>query len=227
MSPAREAIYLPALFLTVVLLGGLRVADRVALVPPALFGLVLATLLLGLLIRSGALAPDRLLNASRSPLANLNGLAVVITAFVAAAQAFSLSTPESGLPRLLFNVFLLVLLLNTLAAAPDRGRVLRSLLVVFGSAFTLKFVVLAALSDPAGGTLKRVLLTALEGLTLGALIQAPLHPSTGYLAFLTLALFLVGLTLLPRAAGAALSIQGADRDRLPARKARLGRGSRE
>ena len=52
-------------------------------------------------------------------------------------QAFNVAIPEAGLPRLLFGVFLFVLLLNTLAAEPDRIRVLRSALVIFGCAFTL------------------------------------------------------------------------------------------
>ena len=90
-----------------------------------------------------------------------------------------------------------MLLLNTLAAAPDRVRVLRSLVVIFGSAFVLKFIVLAALSDPAGGMLKRVLLVLLEGVTLGTLTQDVFHESTGYLAFFTLVLFMTGLALLP------------------------------
>ena len=77
--------------------------------------------------------------------------------------------PESGLPFLLFNVFLFVLLLNTLAGSPDRISVLRSLAVIVGAAFMLKFVVLAAMSDPGGGALKRVLLALLEGVTLGTL----------------------------------------------------------
>jgi hypothetical protein len=64
-----------------------------------------------------------------------------------------------------------VLLINTFAASPDRVRVLRSVLVIFGSAFVLKFIVLAALSDPAGGWLKRVLVAMLEGLTLGTMSQ--------------------------------------------------------
>jgi hypothetical protein len=208
MNPTREAFYLPLMFLTVGLLGGVRVADRVALLPPPLFALVLGVLLLGVLFKSGALAPDRLVNPSRPALANANGLVVVVTAFLASVQALHLVTPEAGLPRLLFDVFLLVLLLNTLAAAPDRARVLRSLMVILGSAFVLKFVVLAALSDPEGGVLKRVLLAALEGLTLGTLTQAPLHPATGYLAFFTLVLFLIGLAMLPPRAGGAGEVAG-------------------
>ena len=197
MSPATEAFYLPAVFLTVALLGGVRVADRVVLLPPPLYALVLGLLLFGVLARTGALALHRLMNSNRAGVANLNGLLVMLTTFLAAAQVFNLVTPESGLPRLLFDVFFLVLLLNTLAAAPDRVRVLRSLVVIFGSAFVLKFIVLAALSDPAGGMLKRVLLVLLEGVTLGTLTQDVFHESTGYLAFFTLALFMIGLALLP------------------------------
>jgi hypothetical protein len=197
MSSVREAIYLPALFLTVLLLGGVRVADGVTLVPPPLFALMLGLLLFGVLVKSGALAPDRLMSTSHPALANYNGLVLIVATFFASAQAINLATPESGLPRLLSNVFLVVLLLNTLAASPDRVRVLRSLAVIFGAAFTLKFVVLAALSDPTGGRLKRVLLVMLEGLTLGTLSQDVLHPATGYLAFFTLVLFMIGLAMLP------------------------------
>ena len=55
MTPLREAIVLPVIFLTVALLGGFRAATTVKLVPPSLTALVLAVLLLGLLARSGAI----------------------------------------------------------------------------------------------------------------------------------------------------------------------------
>jgi len=197
MSVAFEALYLPLIMITVTLLGGVRIAERVILMPPPLFALVLAMLLLGILVRSGALAPERLMSAARPPAANLNGLVVLIATFLASAQAFNLATPESGLPRLLFGVFLFVLLLNTMAASSDRIRTLRSLAVTFGSAFVLKFIVLAAISDPDGGRLKRILLVMLEGLTLGTLTQDTFHPITGYLAFFTFVLFVAGLSLLP------------------------------
>jgi hypothetical protein len=193
----REAFVLPLSFLTVALLGGVRVADRIVLLPPPLFALVLAFLLVGVLVRSGALAPERLMNGARSTLENTSGAAVLLTAFLAAAQAFNVAIPEFGLPRLLFSVFLFVLLMNTFTAAPDRVHVLRSVLVIFGSAFVLKFIVLAALSDPAGGWLKRTLLAMLEGLTLGTLSQNTYRPATGYLAFITLLLFIGSLALLP------------------------------
>jgi hypothetical protein len=197
MTRTIEAIYLPLLFLTVTLLGGLRVADRVTLVPPPLFALVLGLLLFGVLVRGRVLAPESLMNASRSGLENLNGLVVVLTTFFASTQIFNLVIPEFGLPFLLGNVFLFVLLLNTLAGSPDRISVLRSLGVIVGAAFILKFVVLSALADPGAGALKRMMLALLDGVTLGTLSQAPLHPATGYVAFATLVLFLIGVAMLP------------------------------
>jgi hypothetical protein len=194
----REAIYLPVLLLTVALLGGIQLAARVTFAPPPLFALVLAVLLVAVLVRSGALAPERLMNGARPALANLNGVALLLALFAATAQAFNLAIPSSGLPLVLFDAFLLVLLLNTLVAAPDAVRVLRSLLVIFGSSFVLKFVLLAALSDPSGGRTKRVLQILLEGVTLGTLTQEPLRPASGYLAFFTLLVYLGALSALPR-----------------------------
>jgi hypothetical protein len=197
MTTAREAAYLPLAFLTVVLLGGVRIAGHLALVPPSLYSMILSLMLLGVLVKAGALSPERLMSAGRSRLANMSGFIVLVSLFFACAQAFNLVTPESGLPHLIVCAFLLTLLLNTLAAGADRVRTLRSLLVVFGSAFILKFIFLAALSEQTGGRLKRVLLVLLEGVTLGTLTQEVLHPATGYLAFFTLALFFAGLVMLP------------------------------
>lgn len=197
MKPITEAIHLPVLFLTVVLLGGMRLGDRVAFVPPPLFTLVLGVMLIGVLVRGRVLAPERLMSASRTSLENLNGLVVILTTFFAATQVFNLVTPEAGLPFLLFNVFLFVLLVNTLAASPDRISVLRSTAVIVGAAFVLKFVVLGAISDPGDTALKRILYVLLEGVTLGTLTQPRLHPAAGYVAFATLIVFLIGLAMLP------------------------------
>jgi len=197
MKPVTEAVYLPLLFLTVSLLGGLRMADRVTFVPPPLFALVLGVMLFGVLVRGRVLAADSLMSASRTSLENFNGFVVILSTFFAATQVFNLVTPESGLPFLLFNVFLFVLLVNTLAGAHDRISVLRSMAVIVGAAFILKFIVLGAISDPGESTLKRVLYVLLEGVTLGTLTQPQLHPAAGYIAFATLVLFLVGLAMLP------------------------------
>ena len=154
-------------------------------------------MLFGVLVRGRVLAPDRLMSASRPSLENLNGLVVILSTFFAATQVFNLVTPEAGLPFLLFNVFLFVLLVNTLAVSPDRVSVLRSMAVIIGAAFILKFIVLGAISAPGESMLKRVLYVLLEGVTLGTLTQPRLHPAAGYLAFATLVLFLIGLAMLP------------------------------
>ena len=69
--------------------------------------------------------------------------------------------------------------------------------MVFGGAFVLKFVVLAALYEPQGGLLRRVMLTLLEGVSLGTLGFVPDGAATGYLAFVTLGLYFVALVHAP------------------------------
>jgi len=199
MLVGREAVTLPLLLLTVAALGGVRVAQggSLSLAPPSLMSLILATVLVGALVRSRALVPSRLVNDHRTPIENTSGVVVLVALLAATAQVFTLVTPATGLLAFVFTTFFALLLWNTLAAEPDRRQLLRSLLVVFGGAFVLKFVVLAALYEPQGGLLRRVMLTLLEGVSLGTLGFVPDGAATGYLAFVTLALYFVALVLLP------------------------------
>jgi hypothetical protein len=199
MSAAREAVLLPMIFLTVTLLGGVQLGPGITLVPPSVFSLVLGTMVVAALVRSGALAPDRLLHGSRSMLANANGMVVLISLFAAASQVLSMLTPRSGLPLFFVDVFLFVLLLNTLVAQPDRVRLLRSLAVILGSALVLKFVVLGALSGPSGSRTARVLVALFDAATFGTVTQEPQAAGAGYLAFFAIALFLAGVGALPAA----------------------------
>ncbi len=198
MSAVRDAIVLPLLFLTVFLLAGIRLGAGVVLVPPSVFALVLGTMLLGALVRSGALAAEALLHGSRSMIGNVNGALVLATLLGAAAQVFAMLTPRSGLPLFFVDVFLFVLLLNTLVAQPDRARLLRSLAVIFGSTLVLNHVLLAGLSDPLGGQTRRILVALFDAATFGSVAQEPQSPGAGYLAFFTAGLFLVGVAALPR-----------------------------
>ena len=197
MTPVREAFVLPALFLTVALLGGLRIAEHVRLVPPPLVSLVLAMLLVGALVRSGALAPERLMNAQRAPARErlrrprppraLRRLGADLQPADAGDRAAA-----RGLQRLLLRP----------ARDDARGRerpanLLRSLAVLLGSAFVLRFIVLENLYAPDSGTLKRLLTTLIEGASLGTIDYQPHAAATGYLAFLTVVLYLIGLALLP------------------------------
>jgi hypothetical protein len=195
----KEAFVLPLLFLTVALVGGFEPGARAAWSGPSLFSLVLALMLLAALARSGALAPDALMHSSRSVLANSNGVMVLVSLFAATAQLLHMLTPRSGLPMMMVGLLLFVLLVNLLVAVPERRRIIRSLSVLTGSAFLLKFVVLAALADPEGSRTKRVLLALFDVATLGTITQDALHPAAGYIAFFTTLAFLIGIALLPHA----------------------------
>jgi hypothetical protein len=199
VSPVVEACVLPAIFLTVSVLGALRPGTGAPLVPPTPASLVAAVVLFAILVRSGALAPERLVHAQRPPLATTNGIVVLVTLFLASAQVVTLLVPASGVPALVCWTVLASLLLQALAIGPDRVRVLRGLLVTFGAAFVLKFIVLAAISSPAESRVAQALQLLFEGVTLGTISQPPPHPLDPYLAFATIALYLIGVAWLPAA----------------------------
>ena len=199
MSAVREAIVLPAVFLTVVLIGAIRPGGAIVVAPPTLASLVAGMVLFALLVRSGALDPNQLLHSARPPLSNLNGLSVLLTAFLASAQLLTTLVPESGLPALITWMVVASLLMQALALGPDRARLLRGLAVTFAAAFTLKFIVLAAISAPADGRFARALQLLFEGVTLGGVTQRMPAPAEGYLAFGAIVLYLVGVAFLPSA----------------------------
>jgi hypothetical protein len=199
MTAVREAVVLPILLLTIALMAGLRIDAAVTFVPPSLFALLLATLLLAALVRSGSLVPDQLLHGSRAIIANANGATVLFALFVATAQVLTMLTPRSGLPLLFVDIFLFALLLNTLVAVPDRAHLLRSLAITLSSVLAIKFIVLAAVSGPAESRIARVLVAVFDVATLGGVTQQPEPPSAGYLAFVTVTLYLIAVALLPHA----------------------------
>jgi len=195
----HEAFTLPLVFLSAALLGGVHVDARAGLsfMPPPLMALVLAVVLLAALYRSRALDPARLIHPARTGLANASGAVIVVALGAAAAQTSAAVTPDGGVLALVFDVAWLVLFANTIAARPDRARLLSSLLVIFGAAFVVKFVLLGALYAPDGSVTKRVVMALVEGVSLGALAYEPAGPATGYIAFATGLLFLAGIAVLP------------------------------
>ena len=197
MTPLREAVLVPALFLSVALLGGFRAAESVRLLPPSLTALVLALLLLGTLVRGGVVLPQALLHGTRTGLENACGAVVLLTLFAASAQAINLVLPERGLLHGAFAILLFVQLMTIGAAGAGRPGVLRSLVVLLGSLFVLRYILVEALYAPDGGLLHRVLTTMLAGVTLGGIAYEPTAAVTGYVAFVALTLYLVGILLLP------------------------------
>lgn len=192
-------VVLPFIFLTVALLGGLRVSadDRAFMfVPPPLITLVLAVLLMLLFVRGGLIDLGRWISANNPPFDNLSHIWVLLSLFFASAQAFNSVLPEGGLLHWLFSFFFLWTLWNNQFSSFDARRLLRSLVVLFGTAFVLKHMLLASLYAPEGGWLKRVAGALVQGVSLGTLAAPTFAPATGYISFFTLGLYIAGLVFL-------------------------------
>jgi hypothetical protein len=197
-------LLLPTIFLTVALAGGLRVAadeSRAFLfVAPSLVALVLAVLLMLLFARGRLIDLRAWLSGEHAPSTIVSHALTLLALFFASAQAFTSVLPESGLFRWMFAFFFLWTLWNNQFADFDARRLLRSLVALFGTAFVLKHMLLASLYAADGGWLKRLAGALLEGITQGTLgQQETFAPSTGYISFFTLALYVLGLVLLPPA----------------------------
>jgi hypothetical protein len=191
-----DFVVLPSLFLTVALLGGLRIgveSRTFIFIAPPLVTLLLATLSMLLFVRGGLLRFHQWVGSDLPPLTNVGHIWMFVTIFFASAQAFNAVLPERGLFHWLFSFFFLWTLWNNQFSSFDTRRLLRSLTILFGTAFVLKHILLASLYSPDGGWFKRLAGTVLQGVTFDASTFAP---ATGYIAFFTLALYVVGLILL-------------------------------
>jgi hypothetical protein len=192
-------VVLPLLFLTVTLLGGLRInAEDHAFIfiAPPLVTLLLAVLLMLLFVRGRLIELDRWVASDLPPLTNISNVWMLLTLFFASAQAFNSVLPERGLLHWLFSFFFLWTLWNNQFSSFDARRLLRSLTVLFGTAFALKHLLLASLYSSDGGLLKKLAGTLLQGVSLGTLDAPAFAPATGYISFFTLVLYVVGLFLL-------------------------------
>ena len=204
-------LLLPTVFLTVALLGGVRIGatgGAFVFVAPPLVTLVLAVMLLALFARGGVLKVGRWLSADNGTVENVSHALTLAALFFASAQAFNSVLPEAGLPRLVLASFFLWTLWQNQFSNFDARRLLRSLAALFGTAFFVKHVLLASLGTPGEGWLSRLAAAALEGVTLGTLSGPAYAASTGYVSFFTLALYVGGLVLLPPAPAA--EVVGAD-----------------
>jgi hypothetical protein len=192
-------VLLPMLFLTVALLGGLRIdaeTHAFLFVAPPLVTLLFAVLLLSLFARASLLEFRRWIASDHPVAVNISHALTLLALFFASAQAFNSVLPESGLLHWLFSLFFLWTLWNNQFSSFDARRLLRSLAVLFGTAFVLKHMLLAALYAPEGGWLKRLTGAALEGVSLGTLEAERFAPATGYISFFTLALYVGALILM-------------------------------
>ena len=190
---------MPLLFLTVALLGGLRINaedNAFIFISPPLVTLVLAILLMLLFVRGRLVELQRWVASDYSPLRSISHIWLLLTLFFASAQAFNSVLPERGLLHWLFSFFFLWTLWNNQFSSFDARRLLQSLAVLFGTAFVLKHMLLASLYSSDGGWLKRLAGALLQGVSLGTLDAPAFAPATGYISFFTLALYVTGLFML-------------------------------
>jgi hypothetical protein len=192
-------ILLPLLLLTVALLGGMRVSanDRAFIfIAPPLITLILAVMLMMLFVRGHLIEFRAWVSSDHPLLVNVSHVLTLLSLFFASAQAFNSVLPEGGLLFWLFSFFFLWTLWNNQFSRLDARHTLRSLTVLFGTAFLLKHLLLASLYAPEGSWLKRLAGVVLEGVTLGTIEGERFAPATGYISFFTLALYVTSLILL-------------------------------
>jgi hypothetical protein len=192
-------ILLPMVFLAVALLGGLRIdAETKAFLfyPPPLITLILSVMLMILFVRGRAVEIQEWLKSDQPALTNVSHALTLLALYFASAQAFNAVLPERGLLNWLFSFFFLWTLWNNQFSNFDARRLLRSLAVLFGTAFFLKHMFLASLFAPGGGWAKKIAGFFIEVGTLGTIDSETFAPATGYIAFFTLALYVLGLVLL-------------------------------
>lgn len=203
---ARNTLYLrylllPFIYLSVALLGGLRISGvdgSFLFLKPALICLIFAAILLVLFARSGMIRLDGWFSESFPLLANIANTAVIATLFAAVAQVFNSLLPEQGLPFWIIVFCFFWTLWNNLFADFDTKKLFRSLGGLFGLAFVAKYLLLANLAAPAGRNWFEALTENPGQEAITRLLDLPrFGAATGYIQFFAISLFLLGLYLLP------------------------------
>lgn len=193
--------FLPFLFLTVSLLGGLRVSgEKGELIfwRPTLFCLVAAAFLLVLFFRARLLKTEGWFSENFTTLKNIaNGL-VVVTLFAASAQIFNSLLPEQGLPFWVVAFCFFWTLWNNLFAEFNAPKLLRSLGAMFGLAFVVKYLILLNLTAPMAESWQQRIWQNPTKEAITWLLDLPrFSGATGYIQFFTVVFYLLGLFLLP------------------------------
>ena len=153
----------------------------------------MAILLGSLFVRAGAIDLHQWLALEQPMLTNLAHLLTLLALFFASAQAFNSVLPESGLLHWMFSFFFLWTLWTNQFSAFDARRLLRSLIVLFSTAFVLKHLLVSGLYAPAGGWFSKLAAVLLQGVAIDVPAFAPV---TGYVSFFALVLYVAGLLLI-------------------------------
>ena len=130
------------------LLGGLRLRapdGAFVFLPPPLVALCLAGLALALFLRAGLVRGGAWVSAELPLLVSVANALTLCALFAATAQAINSVLPEQGLLHWVFVLCFFWTLWQDQFTPWAVARLLRSLAVLFGTAFVLKHVVLGAL----------------------------------------------------------------------------------
>lgn len=200
-----QYIALPLIFLTVALLGGLRLnaEDNAFLfLKPALVCLIFASVTLVLFFRAGLLRLDGWFSESFTTLKNVANASVLFALFFATTQIFNSLLPERGLPFWVFAFCFFWTLWNNLFVEFHGKRLLQSIGSVFGLAFVTKYLLLAYLTAPVNSSWWRGLLENPTQEAFTWLLDLPrFSAGTGYIQFFAVIFYLLGLFLLPVSTG--------------------------
>ena len=200
---ANQKIYLllPFIFLTVALLGGLRLssADNSFIFwRPALFCLISAAILMVLFFRARLISFENWFSEDFKTLKNIANIAVLITLFAASTQIFNALLPEQGLPFWIFAFCFFWTLWNNLFADFDPQKLLKSLGALFGLAFVVKYLILANLAAPTNESWLQGIFQNPTKEAFTWLLDLPrFSGGTGYIQFFTVVFYLLGLFILP------------------------------
>lgn len=195
-----QYLFLPALFLVVALLGGLRFDAAGAgflFLTPALVCLIFASVTLFLFFRARLINFDGWFSERFSTAKNAANAGVLLALFFASAQIFNSLLPERGLPFWTIAFCFFWTLWNNLFAEFDARKLIKSLVGMFALAFFVKYLILANLTAPPSESFWQRITEnpAQEAFTY--LLDLPrFAAATGYVQFFALAFYLIGLFLL-------------------------------
>ena len=195
------SIVLPLIFLSVALMGGMRLGigtNEFLFVAPPLICLVFAVFLMILFVRSKLIEPSGWFSESFPFLDNATAAALAISLFAASAQVFNSLIPESGLPFWMVAFCFLWTLWNNLFAGFDAKRLLQSLGGLFVLAFVFKYMILLNLSvEKSEGWWDFLTSGNITTEALASILSIPAYSAaTGYIQFFALLLYLIGLYFL-------------------------------
>lgn len=192
-------IIVPLVFLTVALVGGVRFTaetGEIRFIAPQLVSVILAAFAMLLFVRGGIIEAQTYVGDRHGLLENACGVVRLACIYFATVQIFNAVTPERGLLNFCFNLFYFLIFWNNLFVVFNPVRLIRSLAAVLGASFALKYLVLADLFSPSESWARYALQKLMQTASFGALEYEVFAPATGYLGFVSVMLYILGLYLI-------------------------------